>query len=254
MDISHILNDRESGSVALLNRLVGVLEDELHDRGLRREAFRSQLLNLREKLHHFAAIENFLSGLVRYTAQQAAFPDEALRFMAVYKLYWQDSIRPLTENFLDQCQPEGLTILTHSHSQTLISLFTQLHLRQIHFRVLQTRSSPGEEGEKSLERMLQLRLQAELIDDAKVTEALHRSDVVLMGCDALLETEFLNKVGTLAILEQAKQLTKLSFLVAESRKKITRPEWKDELTAHPLFEWVPLHLIDAVVSERKNLR
>jgi translation initiation factor 2B subunit (eIF-2B alpha/beta/delta family) len=252
MDISHILNDRESGSVALLNRLVGTLEDGLHGTRLSIGAFRTTLLRLRKQLHHFAAIDNFLAELIRHAANQKSFPEEALRFMAVYKLYWQDSIRPLTENFLDKCQPEGLTILTHSHSQTLISLFTQLHLRQIHFRVLQTRSSPGEEGEKSLERMLQLRLQAELIDDAKVTEALHRSDVVLMGCDALLETEFLNKVGTLAILEQAKQLNKLSFLVAESRKEITRPEWKGELTEQPLFEWVPLHLIDALVSERKS--
>jgi len=41
MDLSHILNDRESGSVALLNRLVGMLEEELEGTGLDMEAFRS---------------------------------------------------------------------------------------------------------------------------------------------------------------------------------------------------------------------
>jgi translation initiation factor 2B subunit (eIF-2B alpha/beta/delta family) len=252
MDLSHILNDRESGSVALLNRLVGMLEDELQDTGLRWETFRSQLINLRKELHHFAAIENFLAGLVRHTAQPAAFPDEALGFIGAYKSYWRDSIGALTENFLAQCHPQGLTILTHSHSQTLSSLFTQWHLRQIHFRVLQTLSSPGGEGRKSLERMLQLKLQAELIDDAKVNEALLHSDVVMVGCDALLASEFLNKIGTLAILEQARLHNKQTFLITESRKKITRPEWKDQLTAHPLFEWVPLQLIDSLVSERKS--
>jgi hypothetical protein len=252
MDLSHILNDRESGSVALLNRLVGTLEEELHGTGLGMEAFSSQLLKLRKKLRHFAAIENFLAGLMGHASSQEAFPEEALGFIAAYKSYWQDSIGPLTENFLAQCNPEGLTILTHSHSQTLISLFSQLHVRRIHFRVLQTLSSPGGEGRKSLERMLQMKLQAELIDDAKVHEALRRTDMVLVGCDALLETEFLNKVGTLAILRQARQLNKQSFLITESRKEITRQQWKGEITEQPLFEWVPLHLVDTLVSERKT--
>jgi len=78
MDISHILNDCESGSVALLNRLVGTLEDGLHGTRLSVGAFRTTLLRLREKLHHFAAIDNFLAELIRHVANQKSFPEEAL--------------------------------------------------------------------------------------------------------------------------------------------------------------------------------
>jgi translation initiation factor 2B subunit (eIF-2B alpha/beta/delta family) len=73
-----------------------------------------------------------------------------------------------------------------------------------------------------------------------------------MACDALLATEFLNKLGTCSILQEAKKLNKSSVLVTESRKKITRPGWKSELSDQKLFEWVPLDLVDYIISEKEN--
>ena len=61
------------------------------------------------------------------------------------------------------------------------------------------------------------------------------------GSIALLPEEFLNKVGT---------RYKQSPLVTESRKIITRSDWKNELSYNALFEWVPLDLIDRIVREK----
>ena len=249
-EISLILNDRESGSVSLLNRLITALEHELHAEDLSTWAFSHLLLNIREKLHHFAAIENFLVSLIACTGQKENFPGEAIRFIKDYRLHWQDSAAQIAENFLQHCGPENLTILTHSHSQTIISLLSELHFRQIPFRVVQTLSIPGEEGRIAQERMLQLDIQAELVDDRKLKEVLARTDLILMGCDALLPKEFLNKAGTREILEKAKKLDIPSMLVTESRKEITRSEWKNELTELALFEWVPLDLVDRIVTEK----
>ena len=249
--LSSILNDRESGSIALLNRLIDALKEELQGRETSPEAFSKQLSILREKLSHFAAIENFLASLITQTGRKQNFPGEALRFIGDYSSYWQDSAGKLIENFLLKCEPEGLTILTHSHSETVFSLLDQLHSRQISFRVLQTLSSPGEEGRKSVERMRQRKLRAELIDDQNIAEALPYTDLILVGCDALLPAVFLNKIGTRSILQQATQLHIRSFLVTESRKEITRKEWKKELKEQSLFEWVPLNLIDQLVTERQ---
>lgn len=249
-EISLILKDRESGSVALLNRLIIALEKELHAAELKAEAFSNLLITIREKLHHFAAIENFLASLIEHCGQKDAKRGEILRFIADYKLQWKNNEEKIVKNFLQHCRPEGLCILTHSHSQTIVSLLTQLHQRKIRFRILQTRSSPGEEGKLSHERMRQLKFQADLIDDADIKEAMAQADLVLMGCDALLPAEFLNKTGTLVILEMARQLSINSFLVTESRKTITNSAWKRSLKDHPLFEWVPLNLIDRIVTER----
>jgi len=251
-EINHILSDRESGSVALLNRLMNALEKELPGKDMNAGVFCNRVGMMREKLHHFAAIDNFLEMLIKHTGQEDDFPGEPLRFIADYKQYWHDSDEKISVNFLQHCNPDGTTILTHSHSQTIISLLNQLHERQVPFRVLQTLSSPGEEGKISHERMLRLKLQAELIDDVNIKEALGHTDIILMGCDALLDTKFLNKRGTRTILRLAKQFNKRSFLVTESRKEVTRSGWERELTDQPLFEWVPLDLIDRIITEKQD--
>lgn len=250
-EINLILNDRTSGSLALLNRLIIALEHELQRAELSAEAFRKLVIRIREKLTHFAAIENFLAALITHSGQRKNFPGEALHFIAEYRLTWKDSAGKIADNFLQQCTPKGLTILTHSHSETIHSLLIQLHARQLPFRVLQTLSAPGEEGKISYERMCDQQLQAKLIEDENIREALASVDLILVGCDALLAHEFLNKVGTRAILQQAKQWNKPSCLVTESRKEITNPSWKNKLTEHPLFEWVPLNLVEQIVTETK---
>jgi translation initiation factor 2B subunit (eIF-2B alpha/beta/delta family) len=251
-EIERILNDRKSGSIALLNRLVIALEEGLQGSDLSAMDFRHLVLTIRKKLHHFAAIENFLASLITYAEEDQDFPLETLQYTRDYVLYWRDSAGKIAENLLQHENPSGKTILTHSHSETLISLLTQLHKKQIPIRVLQTLSSPGEEGRIAKERMCKLGIRTELVDEGNLEEALDQTDLLLMGCDALLPTEFLNKTGTRAILEQAKQVNKSAYLVCESRKKITNPTWKRGLSDQPLFEWVPLKLILGIVTEKSD--
>lgn len=247
--ISQILDDRESGSITLLNRLLMALEEELLGSKVSGEEFHSLLAHVGEKLSHFAAIENFLASLSRHSRDGSAFPGEALRFISDYGLHWKKSQENITENFLHQFEPEGKTILTHSHSQTVISLLQQLHQRQISFKVLQTLSLPGEEGKVAHERMLKMQLRSELIADEDVKNALRNTDLVLVGCDALLNTEFLNKAGTGMILHQANTLDIPSFLITESRKRINSSSWKKRLPDLNLFEWVPQGMVKAIVTE-----
>jgi translation initiation factor 2B subunit (eIF-2B alpha/beta/delta family) len=247
--ISQILDDRESGSVSLLNRLLVAIEQELHQPEIQTDYFQTLLNTIRGELRHFAAIENCLSDLITACGKEHAFPRKALKYITAYRFYWNNSQDLITENFLQQCQPEGKTILTHSHSQTFISLLDQLKQRKIPFKVIQTLSVPGEEGKRSLERMHQMKLEAQLIDDTDIIEALEHSDLVVIGCDALMDTEFLNKVGTGNILRKAKIMNIPSFLLTESRKRIDSPTWKNELTGQSLFEWVPLRLVKGIINE-----
>jgi translation initiation factor 2B subunit (eIF-2B alpha/beta/delta family) len=94
-----------------------------------------------------------------------------------------------------------------------------------------------------------MKIQSDLVNEANISEILASTDLILMGCDVLLEKEFLNKTGTRTILEQSKSFNIGSVLVTESRKEITRPDWAKP-SSNPLFEWVPLHLIDRIITER----
>ena len=247
--ITQILNDRESGSVGLLDQLIAAFEEQLQDPELQAEDLRYQVDTVRASYRHFAAIENFLASLTAYLGPASAFPSETVDFISDYKSYWKDAPGKIAGHFLRIYNPEHKTILTHSQSQTVISLLDQLHLRQISFEVIQTLSVPGEEGKIAHERMLQMGLRSRLVHEDKLKDVLYQTDLVLIGCDTLLGKEFLNKSGTSSILEQAKQFNLPSFLLAETRKKINSPSWKNEMTGHKLFEWVPLNLVSALLTE-----
>jgi len=253
-EIRQLLEDRESGSIALLNQLLHVLEKELTfgvfskaPSSLSPLAF--QLEEIRSKLSHFAAIENFLSELLEQFRPVEKDHEIALEFIAQYREYWKKSSTRLTRNFIEAFALEGKTILTHSQSQTIYSLFEQLYARGISFRVIQTLSSPGNEGRIAYEKIIKLGLQAKLINDERIEEALGLTDLVIVGCDALLQTEFLNKAGTLSILESARDQAIPSALLCESRKIINRKDWKEYLPPQELFEWVPLDLVDRIIRE-----
>lgn len=250
VEIAQILKDRESGSLVLLERLIKALDQEVRRPDFSRESYHDLLTGIRKELRHFAAIENFLAPLIGLMGKKSATAEKAIGYMVDYRKYWADSAVKMADNFLLHCHPAGLSILTHSHSQTIISLLEQLQLRQIPFRVLQSLSHPGEEGRIAYERMRQMHMQAELIDDSLLLRALERADLVIMGCDTLLATDFLNKSGTRAILEMAGELEIPSYLISESRKVISAPDWKEHLPEKSLFEWVDLDLVDRIITEQ----
>lgn len=164
--IQKILDDRESGSIALLERLISALETELDHPGASEGQFAALLEGISKELAHFAAIENLLASLSGLIRQNGPFPATVTRFFREYRDYWRNSEITLTDNLLQHCNPQNRTFFTHSHSQTVISVLDQLHARGIRFRVLQTISTPGGEGRIALERMHQMHLHAELIDEA----------------------------------------------------------------------------------------
>lgn len=248
-EIRLIVEDREAGSVTLLNRLIAALENELVSPRYPGSSFLQLLELLRRELGHFAAIENFLAALTEHSLPHERDPGRALKFIADYSEYWKDSPARIAGNFLGQIDPEGLSFLTHSHSQTLFSLVEALRHRRITFRLIQTLSTPGEEGRIAHARYGELGLEAQLVDDEEIETALQRTDAVLLGCDALLPGEFLNKTGSRSILEKAGEHKIPCFLITESRKIINRSGWKAQLPTRKLFEWVPLGLVDHVVSE-----
>jgi translation initiation factor 2B subunit (eIF-2B alpha/beta/delta family) len=250
-EIEGILEDRESGSVALLNRLIAAFEGYLNNSEYSRENVVELIGESRKGLNHFTAIGNFLDGLALCVKDdpQKTDPGNALEFISEYQAYWQDSPEKMASNLLAAFPVEGATLLTHSHSQTIQSVLKALINRDVSFRVLQTLSLPAKEGNLAMKQLRSSGIEVELVMDELVGEALPRCDVVLLGCDALTPKEFLNKAGSRYILEKARETGIASAVLAESRKTITRADWESGLPSLPLFEWITLDLVDTVVSE-----
>ena len=231
-------------------KLLDGLELQLLNRDLKRTDFRHMLVRVRAALKHFAAIENLCRDILVRMDEAAPFPASLQAFLIEYRAYWDSSIERITDHIESRFDMDSKRILTHSNSHTITSLLGDLHERGHRFTVVQTLSSPGEEGRAALRELNRHGIRALLVDDEKVREVLPETDMVFMGCDTLLASEFLNKSGTRRIAESAHKQTLPFILATESRKQIRIRNWKRSLQPDPLFEWVPLDLVTAVVTER----
>jgi len=169
-----------------------------------------------------------------------------------YENYWKDSIPAIAQNLLRCCDLNNMAILTHSNSNTVISVFRELTKKGLVFKVFQTRSIPGDEGVISQRNMESLGIKVSLTDDEKVSEIIHKTDIVVVGCDAMLDDKFLNKVGTLRIAQLSEEHRKPFMIITESRKKIENQNWKKQVKRNPLFEWVPLYYAKDVITEKAS--
>ncbi|HDR67797.1 MAG TPA: hypothetical protein ENN61_01975 [Bacteroidaceae bacterium] len=249
-DIEKIFHDTDSGSVLLVNKLLFAFEKLLQDPSLDDQLFRHHVLTVRKEMRHFAAVENLCGEMLVRLDEPYAFPSVVSRYLTDYRTYWEHSAERITENLTRRYELASKTILTHSNSETILSVFKILKQQGIPFRVLQTCSSPGNEGVISKRKIKDLDIKVLLIDDEDAVDVFHETDLVLMGCDTLLKEEFLNKKGTMHIAKLARKYKKPFVLLTESRKQIVVDNWKEQLNKNPFFEWVPLHLVTGVITEK----
>jgi translation initiation factor 2B subunit (eIF-2B alpha/beta/delta family) len=123
------------------------------------------------------------------------------------------------------------------------------------------------EGRAMADRLARLNVPVELFTDAALMASLTQANVVLLGCDAVFPSTFVNKVGTHALLRTARAARVPAFVIADSFKFLPRSRqtafriceesaaevWRRK-RAHLLvrnfyFEHIPLRLLSGVVTE-----
>lgn len=140
----------------------------------------------------------------------------------------------------------GSCVLTHSWSGTVEEALVAAH-RSHHISVLATESQPGGEGRRLVEKLNTLGLKASTIPDSEIAQALQKCQVVWIGADAILNSSFINKTGTAALLNRARAAKVQTVLLADTFKSAPE-DWKVPLLS-PDFEEIPLGLIDLWISE-----
>jgi len=128
-------------------------------------------------------------------------------------------------------------IVTHSASSTARHLLSDLAPS----RVIVGASEPGGEG-----RRLAAELGARCVSDVDAVRGVPEAGAVLVGADAVGTHAFVNKVGTLALAQAARNAGTPFVVVAESFKWVPV---SDPPVAEPLFEAVPNTLVGHFLSD-----
>lgn len=230
--IDQIVADRKSGSTLLLKRIVLAFSDNSLNPDDRKWAFH----RLHEIDESMAIIYHFLHHLEPYV-DGIRFYDELNQYLIRY----QNSDKNIWSNLRQLFDFQGKSLLTHSSSQQVQEVLSLIP-SQAHVKIFQTLSIPGEEGLIQLEVFEKHGLACRLIDDHLIKDILSNIDACIMGVDQFDNHQWVNKIGTGAICEQADLHRVPVFVLGNTRKKVENLHY-----SNLLFESVPfddhIHLV-----------
>jgi translation initiation factor 2B subunit (eIF-2B alpha/beta/delta family) len=169
-------------------------------------------------------------------------------------------------HFAEDNSGRPLHVVTLSYSSSVLIVLNAIGATRP-LRVSCSESRPALEGRRLAADLAAMRVAVMCYSDAAIAEALDDADAVIVGADAVAPSEFLNKVGTTMLASAAAQQGVASYVVATRDKFVGREPgqrlvirhgeprelWLDPPTGvtvrNPYFEWTPLDLITAVISD-----
>jgi ribose 1,5-bisphosphate isomerase len=161
------------------------------------------------------------------------------------------------------------TVFTHCHSSTVTRALRLAAERGARFTVYCTETRPRYQGRITARELAEAGIEVVQLVDSAALLGLRRAEVFLLGADAVLATGFfINKVGSALLALAAERLEVPLYVCCHTAKfDLASLEGQDEpieerdpaevwpdasdgvLVRNPAFERVPVHSIEAFVTE-----
>ncbi len=143
----------------------------------------------------------------------------------------------------------GMTVLTHSRSSQVMSLFEHAWEQYREFRVMVTLSAPGNEGLAVASQLSKMGVPVTVITDAEMGLVMPDVDLNISGCDCwLTDHHYVNKTGTLLQALAARHFGKPFWVLADSFKNSHQTSDEVSLEAMPADE-LPLPEGDKIAAK-----
>ncbi|GMK58250.1 hypothetical protein CspeluHIS016_0502820 [Cutaneotrichosporon spelunceum] len=163
--------------------------------------------------------ERFLAASMdsggEFTAYKRQLIQQGRSFCSVTAPQARDKISQQAVDFLrDDC-----VILTHSYSRTVIQTIVKAHNQHKRVSVYVTEARPACLGQRTQQILTSAGIPCEVVLDSAVGYVMERVDMVLLGCEAVVESGALvSSVGTYQVALVAKAMQKPVYALAESYK------------------------------------
>lgn len=274
-----VINDKQSGSVAILQQLIrGILSYLVRETDpiVSFNTLSSRMPLMRGALSHFAVVSHFLTNLeaaISKIPDHGFVKDELFDFVVSYDNKWKNANAGVAKIADENLDCNGKTILLHSNSSVITSFFSRLSKQNVNAEIILTESRPENEGRYQAEMLAGLGYHVSYIVDAAVGFMMDRVDLVLLGADQIHKNYFVNKIGTYAIALFCREKGKQLHVLADSRKivratvdpaslyNVNRPGddiWKTTYQGiHPVnyyFEPIPTLLVTSFITENSVIK
>ncbi|MDH7515206.1 MAG: hypothetical protein QHI48_04950 [Bacteroidota bacterium] len=263
-----LADDHTSGATELIHRLLAVCEN--HIIGGEYEDLRRGLAlleNEQRSMPSFHAVLQILKTDLLPLIREEGDNAEAMKYLLSLSEILEESGRSVSRLFTDLfTTPQR--VVTLSRSGTVIQALQALHERSLlaHLTVLESR--PMNEGVKTI-REFNGKAEATLFVDAAVGVAVQDADCATVGADCISADGFLlNKTGTYPLALCCRERGVPLYVLCDSLKfspqlreaievedspasDVVIKRAKDTFTIwNRYFEWTPIDLVKAFVTER----
>ena len=241
-EINRIRNNKRDGSLQILNDLILVIMKYLTSGTFSLDELKSQINSLLDSFPDFAVLQHFIVAF-----NQAGKSKKAISgFISEYNKKWQGVDVKISSKFLEHINLERKTVLLHSNSKTICTLFEGIAKRKSSVKVFQTESLPGGEGVKQAQLIEDLGFQVTVIKDEEVSEQLGKLDILILGADRIEPDVVVNKIGSFMLARIFEAQMKPVYVLADSRKMVEsgRP------VTGELFERIPRKWLTGIITEK----
>lgn len=252
-DIEQVINNHTEGSTEICNLLIKVIKVNVTSTSMD-----VNLLNtLKSKFNHFPVVLHFLNFITPHCRD----PQELKTILLKYEDEWKDINFQIAEKFIERVSVSTKRVLLHSLSSTVLSMFDFFRNKKLKVDIYQTESRPNMEGRLQAKQLAEWGYPVHLITDALAMQYIRSIDMVIIGADAILPTDIINKTGSLGICIAAKHFNKPVYVVSDSRKitdqYISRTANSSEIWSdfpgninviNEYFEKVPKSLITEIIT------
>ncbi len=271
--IFQIVNDKHSGSVAILQQLIRsiilYLIDE-DDFEISVKTIKERLPTIRKYLGHFMVVCHFINYLdekIKSIDKTIFSQDDLFDCVKKYNIRWKNVNKKIAENAVKLLDTNGKTILLHSNSSAITMFFKEIKNKKEDVKIIQTEARPEFEGRYQASSLADLGFQVDFIVDSAIGLFIPAIDFVIVGADKILKDVFINKIGTYPLALLCREFNKPLYVFADSRKftqdnedykinelaKSPKDIWN---TNHPkikplnfYFEAIPNNLVSAFITE-----
>lgn len=248
--LSDLKNNRESGATSLALLTLSALNDYLAEMPVQSaDKIDSLCVELTAARPSMIALGNALKRWQhRIEVADIDFKQQYLnQLVAVYQQL-ADASEKVAEHAANLLKP-GMTVLTHSRSSQVLTLFEQALEQHQDFKVIVTVSAPGNEGLLVASQLNRLGIPVTLITDAEMGLIMPDVDINISGCDSwLTDHHFVNKTGTLLQALAAQHFGKPFWVLADSFKNSSQTSHEVVLEAMPVNE-LPLPEDDDIAAK-----
>lgn len=91
---------------------------------------------------------------------------------------------------------DGMTVFTHCHSSTVMSILLEAKKQRKKFEVHCTETRPLFQGRITAKQLAKAKIPVTLYVDSAARIALKKADIAFYGCDAITSTRIYNKIGS----------------------------------------------------------